>query len=192
MTLGVPGDAKHTGAPDGSADMVITSPPYLSAIDYMRCSKFSLVWMGHAVKYLRSIQSAAIGTEVGMYERAGDAERIVSKMGLGNSLPSRAMAILTRYVHDMGLVVGETAKVLAGGGTAAYVMGENTVRGTFVRNSRIVMLAAASGLKVVSRRLRCLPPSSRYLPPPPPSPQPSRSSSLDGRMRREVVIEMRR
>ena len=40
--------------------------------------------------------------EVGMYERAGDAERIVSKMGLGNSLPSRARAILTRHVHDMG------------------------------------------------------------------------------------------
>ena len=190
------GDARRTGMPDGSADMVITSPPYLNAIDYMRCSKFSLVWMGHTVKDLRSIRSAAIGTEVGMYERAGDAERIVSKMGLGNRLPSRARAILTRYVHDMGLVVGETARVLAGGGTAAYVMGENTVRGTFVRNSRIVeMLAAASGLKVVSRRSRCLPPSSRYLPPPPPQsspPRPSRPGSLDGRMRREVVIEMRR
>ena len=187
------GDARRTGMPDGSADMVITSPPYLNAIDYMRCSKFSLVWMGHTVEELRSIRSAAIGTEVGMYERAGDAERIVSKMGLGNRLPGRARAILTRYVHDMGLVVGETARVLARGGTAAYVMGENTVRGTSVRNSRIVeMLAAGSGLRVVSRRSRCLPPSSRYLPPPPPSPQPSGSSSLDGRMRREVVIEMRR
>ena len=140
--------------------------------------------MGHTVKYLSSIRSAAIGTEVGMYERAGDAERIVSKQGLGNSLPSRAKAILTRYVHDMGLVVGETAKVLAGGGTAAYVMGENTMRGTFVCNSRIVILAAASGLKVVSRRLRCLPPSRQYLLPSPPQsspPRPSRPGSLDGR-----------
>ena len=153
-----------------------------------------------------------------MYERAGGAERIVSKMGLGNSLPSRARAILTRYVHDMGLVVDETARVLARGGTAAYVMGENTMRGTFVRNSRIVeMLAAGSGLRVVSRRSRCLPPSSRYLPPcaaplappaesarclppssrylpPPPSSlsRPPFPGSLDGRMRREVVIEMRR
>jgi hypothetical protein len=30
------------GAP---VDFVITSPPYLNAIDYVRCSKFTLVWM---------------------------------------------------------------------------------------------------------------------------------------------------
>ena len=40
------GDARRLDLGDRSVDLVITSPPYLNAIDYLRCSKFSLVWMG--------------------------------------------------------------------------------------------------------------------------------------------------
>ena len=187
------GDARRMDMRDGSADMVITSPPYLNAIDYMRCSKFSLVWMGHTVGSLRRIRSDAIGTEVGMYDGAGDGEGaeegIISALGLGRTLGARTRAILVRYVRDMGLVVGETARVLDRGGTAAYVVGENTVRGAFIRNSRMVeMLAADAGLEVVSRHARSLPRRSRYLPPP----SESAGARLGGRMRREVVLEMRR
>ena len=42
------GDARCLDLPDGSVDLVVTSPPYLNAIDYLRCSKFSLVWMGYS------------------------------------------------------------------------------------------------------------------------------------------------
>ena len=47
------GDARHLDLRDRSVDLVITSPPYLNAIDYLRCSKFSLVWMGYSVGELR-------------------------------------------------------------------------------------------------------------------------------------------
>ena len=40
----------------------MTSPPYLNAIDYMRTSKFSLVFLGSRLNELRAIRSAAIGT----------------------------------------------------------------------------------------------------------------------------------
>ena len=185
------GDARSLDMPDGSADMVITSPPYLNAIDYMRCSKFSLVWMGYTVGELRRIRAGAIGTEVGMYGAegaGGDAAEIVSEIG-GRALPRRTEAVLTRYVHDMRLAVRETARVLAGGGTAAYVVGENTVRGTFIRNSRIIeALAEGAGLEVVARRRRRLPPCSRYLPPP----SARAGDALGGRIRREVVLEMKK
>ena len=39
-------DARALKFGAGSFDLVVTSPPYLNAIDYLRCSKFSLVWMG--------------------------------------------------------------------------------------------------------------------------------------------------
>jgi hypothetical protein len=48
-----------------SIDAVITSPPYLNAIDYLRGHKFSLVWMGHTIPQLRDIRAVSIGTEVG-------------------------------------------------------------------------------------------------------------------------------
>ena len=196
------GDARRMDMRDGSADMVITSPPYLNAIDYMRCSKFSLVWMGYTVGRLRGIRAGAIGTEVGMYggENGGtvaEEERIISALGLGRrALRGRTRAILARYVRDMGLVVEETARVLDRGGTAVYVVGENTVRGAFIRNSRMVeMLAADAGLEVASRHARSLPRRSRYLPPPPPARSGAGrggAGGLGGRMRREVVLEMKR
>ena len=178
------GDARSIDMPDGSADLVITSPPYLNAIDYMRCSKFSLVWMGHTIGGLRRIRAAAIGTEVGMYGAGG-----VPGIRLPRGLDGRTRAILARYAHDMRLAVGETARVLADGGTAAYVVGENTVRGTFIRNSRMVeALAAGAGLRVSSRMVRDLPPCSRYLPPP----SARAGARLGGRIRREVVLVMKK
>ena len=186
------GDARKMYMSDASADMVITSPPYLNAIDYMRCSKFSLVWTGRTIGELRRIRAAAIGTEVGMYGSGGGTGRCdeaVLGAGLARALDGRTRAILARYVHDMRLVVGETARVLAGGGTAAYVVGENTVRGAFIPNSRIVgRLAADAGLEVVSKRSRDLPPCNRYLPPP----SARTGAALDGRIRREVVIRMKK
>lgn len=180
------GDARDVPLKDGSMDLVITSPPYLNAIDYMRCSKFSLVWMGHSVGEIRRIRSAAVGTEVGMYEKEDAVRRVVSGLNLRPAMSGRSEAILARYVHDMRRIVGETARVLASGGRAVYVMGENTVRGTFIRNSRIVeMLASEAGLRAASRRSRRLPDSRRYLPPPS-----ARGTALGGRIRREVVLTL--
>jgi hypothetical protein len=67
------GDARNTKIKRESIDLVLTSPPYLNAIDYMRCSKFSLVWMGFTVGQIRSLRAESVGTEIGLsYEK--DAE----------------------------------------------------------------------------------------------------------------------
>lgn len=62
------GDARKLDIKAGSIDLVLTSPPYLNAIDYMRCSKFSLVWMGHNVDELRQIREDSVGTEASSVE----------------------------------------------------------------------------------------------------------------------------
>jgi SAM-dependent methyltransferase len=182
------GDARSLPLADETIDLVLTSPPYLNAIDYMRCSKFSLVWMGHGVCDLRSLRSASIGTEVGSKTADADPEvrRILARLKLGREMPNRQRDVLTRYVQDVRRAVGEVARVLVRGGRAVYVVGENTVRGTFIRNARIVTdVAEASGLKLAERRVRALPANRRYLPPPS---RQSGDAMLDGRMRREVVL----
>jgi hypothetical protein len=76
--------------------------------------------------------------------------------------------------------------VLVPGGRAVYVIGENTVRGTYICNSAIVTeVADLAGLKLTARRSRPLPPNRRYLPPPIAA---RSSASLDGRLRREIVL----
>ncbi len=182
------GDARRLPLSNSSVDLVLTSPPYLNAIDYMRCSKFSLVWMGYTVADIRRIRSASIGTTVGKYEDDDYTRDIISKVNLQPTLESREEAILTRYVDDMRQVVRETARVLTDGGQAVYVIGENTVRGTFIPNSRIIEeLANDAGLRRVNYRSRELPANRRYLPPPS-----AQATALDGRMRREVVLTLRR
>ena len=130
------GDARSLPLDDGSIDLVLTSPPYLNAIDYLRCSKFSLIWMGYSIWELRGVRSVAVGTEVG--KNADDdleIQNVLSRLNLQPKLRARQEAVLVRYIDDMRRVVGEAARVLADSGQAVFVVGENTVRGTFIPNS---------------------------------------------------------
>ncbi len=182
------GDARQLEIADESIDVVLTSPPYLNAIDYMRCSKFSLVWMGHNVGDLRRIRRESVGTEASTRQAlaAEWVKSVIKRLRLKPALSSRHEALLAQYVWDMGAALAEVSRVLRVSGRAVYVVGESTVRGTYVRNSAIVAAVAERyGLQLKSRQSRALPDSRRYLPPPK---RDSTNDAMDGRMRREVVL----
>ena len=180
------GDARNLSLPDNSIDLVLTSPPYLNAIDYIRCSKFSLVWMGYLVSEMRDLRSTSIGTEVGKHEQDDNIRFILSKINLQPELNRRYKAILVRYINDMRQVIEETSRVLVNEGKAVYVVGNNTVRGTFIRNSLIVEeLAGMAGLECIDRHCRELPANRRYLPPPL-----TQTTALGKRIRSEIVLTM--
>lgn len=185
------GDARHLELKDKSIDLVITSPPYLNAIDYLRCSKFSLVWMGYSVADLRRLRSTTVGTEVGLHARDDqEIQRIMADLKLQPQLQARQEAMLNRYINDMQRAVAEISRVLVADGKAVYVVGENTVRGTFIRNALIVeAVANAAGLNCTARRSRELPANRRYLPPPS---QQSETATLGNRLRREVILTFQR
>lgn len=181
------GDARSLPLSKQSVDLVLTSPPYLNAIDYMRCSKFTLVWMGYSIDELRRIRASSVGTEVGNGAPQDEPaiRDIMRDLKLRPQLRSGDGAVLARYIDDMRLSLSETARVLVPGGKAIYVVGENTVRGTFIRNAIVVSAVAESvGLKLFARRTRKLPANRRYLPPP----LQNGSAQLNARMRREVVL----
>ena len=46
-----------------TVDSIITSPPYLNALDYVRGHKLSLVWLGKTIPELRDLRSNNVGTE---------------------------------------------------------------------------------------------------------------------------------
>ncbi|EGP09859.1 hypothetical protein CSIRO_0290 [Bradyrhizobiaceae bacterium SG-6C] len=179
-------DARKLPIKSGSIDLVLTSPPYLNAIDYMRCSKFSLVWMKSNIGNLRQIRSNSVGAELKSTAASGneDVKTVISEMKLTPKLQPKYTAMLARYVDDMMQSVKETERVLSRGGKAVYVVGENTVRGTFIPNAKLVSaVAELAGLKFDSKYSRKLPENRRYLPPPTQG-----SAGLNGRMRREVVL----
>ena len=182
------GDARKLNLEDESIDFVLTSPPYLNAIDYIRCSKFSLVWMGYTVGDLRSLRSESIGAEKSSEEASDNlvVKKILDTLKLAPALSTRNYGMLAKYTADILSALGEVNRVLRARGKAVYVVGDSSVRGTFIRNSEIVARAAeVNGLTKRRHQSRTLPENRRYLPPPTSS---KRKTSLDHRMRREVIL----
>ncbi len=181
------GDARAMPVETDSIDMLITSPPYLNAIDYMRGHKFSLVWMGYQVDSLRGIRASNVGTELGdseaVTERVG---QVVDAMGDLDGVSPKTQRMMNRYAGDINLIMGETRRVLRDLGRAVFVVGDSTIRGTFIQNSIAVhRLGEHNGLELVSREERPLPPNRRYLPPPSAD---GAGAQLQGRMRSEVIL----
>jgi AraC-like DNA-binding protein len=79
----------------------------------------------------------------------------------------------------------EVHRVLKCGGIAVFVIGNSYIKGSFVRNSRIIShILRRLGFKHVSHFSRPILPSRRYLPPP----ARAGMNDLEHRMRREVVL----
>lgn len=183
-------DARKLPVPDSSVDIVITSPPYLNAIDYIRGHKLSLIWMGYTLDTLRDIRTTNLGTELSAEPENGDlkTERIMRMMCRVDNLSSRHAGMLRRYVRDMRAVLAETKRVLRPGSKAVFVVGNCSLRSVFIRNSKgIECLARELGMVVRNIRSRPLPENRRYLPPPRSQ---SAGAALKKRMRTEVILTL--
>jgi DNA modification methylase len=182
------GDARRLPLRRNSVDVVITSPPYLNALDYLRGHRLVLVWMGLGVQGLRRMRTESVGAEAGLAEEdfAEGLRPALRSLGV-RRLDSRHVGMLRRYVSDMDEILSEIARVLRPKGRAILVMGDSSLRGVPIRNSSLVRrLAEDKGLRLVRRRTRKLPENRRYLPPPG---SVRRASRLRKRMRREVILE---
>jgi len=181
------GDARKLCLVEDSIDAVVTSPPYLNAIDYLRGHRMSLVWLGHSIPELRDIRSSAIGAERSPDQSSNiEINRVEHSMCDFGSLESRFRGMIQRYAQDLCKMTAQVARVLKPGGHATYVVGNSCLRGVFIRNSDGVIKAAElAGMKLIALNERELPSSSRYLPV-------TIVGSLSKRMRTESVITFQR
>lgn len=179
------GDARSLPIESESIDMVITSPPYLNAIDYLRGHKLSLVWMGHLISELRVLRSSNIGSEVSS-DMDSEFKDVVAQMGAVELLDDRRKKMLIRYVKDMCQVIGEIRRVLKLGGRAVMVIGDSSISGIFIKNSNaLIALGKKNDLQLVSKKNRPLPDNRRYLPPPNAE---ASGTALRSRMKSEVIL----
>ncbi len=176
------GDARNLDIDDASVDVVVTSPPYLNAIDYLRGHRLSLVWFGHRVGELRGIRSGTVGAERGPDTNHGDMSKIVDAMGCIGSLPSRYKGMVLRYAHDVDCMVKEVSRVLKPGGAVTFVVGNSCLKDVFVSNSDAICKSATlNGLDVLDKFERDLPMRRRYLPI-------TERGNLGKRMRTETIL----
>jgi DNA modification methylase len=185
-------DARRLPLKDNNVDLVITSPPYLNAIDYVRGHKFSLVWMGYSVADMRDLRATNVGSEITAKAGADDGitEEIMRSMCDIPTLTSRHAGMLRQYVRDIRTLLAETHRVLRRNGKAIIVIGDCNLRQTFVKNSRAIeIVAEQAGFVVKKIRRRPLPENRRYLPPPGAT---GSGKELRKRMREEVIFTLLR
>ncbi len=180
------GDARNLkDLQDQSVDKVITSPPYLNAIDYMRGNKFSLIWLGYSIGELRSVRSNSIGAE----RKLENSEQLnideIYKSIFGKlSLENKHTSMIKRYINDSILLMSEIARVLKKGKRATLVVGNSILKGSYIDNSEVFNFAGQLfGLELIKSQKREIPLNKRYLPVPK-----NDSNSLSKRMKHEVIM----
>ena len=169
---------------DEKFDAIITSPPYLNAIDYMRGHKFSLVWLGFTLAELRKIRSDSIGAEKVI---AIDKKKYFSKIlsELKSSIPYEPTNLMIqRYFLDLYSQLNECFRVLKPNGEATYVIGNCEIKGWPICNSEMLKkVANLSGFVLISEEKREIPDNRRYMPI-----NLKYNSSISKRMRTEHII----
>ena len=168
VALPLAGDARAMPLADGTVDLVVTSPPYANAIDYMRAHKFSLVWLGKPIADLSELRAEYIGSE-----RVGNSlalsvalpdhpEKIIQQLA---GCDTKKAAILRKYFTEMKVVLAETYRVLRNDSSAIFVAGTSMMRGIDVHtHSCLADIAASVGFGVVGIVQRILDRNKRMMP----------------------------
>ena len=165
----IPGDARNLPLPNESVDLIVTSPPYANALDYMRAHKFSLAWLGDPIPDLTALRAQYIGSE-SMSNQASQSDAqlpasvqdVIEQLSAQDTPKSR---VLQRYFSDMSAAIGEMARVLRPGAAAVIVVGPSTMRGILIPTHQCLAdLAANAGLDVVAVAPRHLDRDRRMMP----------------------------
>lgn len=186
------GDARAlTSVADGTADLAVTSPPYLNALDYLRGHKLALVWFGHTIAELRARRGVSIGSERGFdgveAEILTEIVQVIESEAVDLETLKRPM--VKRYAHDCVQFASQLHRTVKPGGTAVLVVGNSTLRGNYIKNSQITQKSMeAAGFKLVDSREREIPSSHRYMA----ISAKDKDSRITKRMRSEVVLTMER
>jgi len=183
------GDARCLPVKDQTVDLIVTSPPYANAIDYVRAHKFSLVWLGDPIESLSTLRSTYIGTEktagVAVHTFGETSARILCELAKRDHKKGR---VFSKYLSDMASVLQEMLRVLKHGRCAILVVGSSTMRGLDVKTHECLAEVARSvGWNVLGMAPRRIDRDKRMMPM---RLSKSLATQIEQRMSEEFVIAM--
>lgn len=179
-------DARSMPIADGVVNLIVTSPPYANAIDYMRAHKFSLVWFGGSISELSGLRATYVGSE-----RIGSMvhdvlpefpQRVVNEL---QQLDQKKGAILRKYFAEMKAIFSEMFRVLREDSAAIVVVGTSTMRGMDTQTHHCLAdIAARTGFDVVGVPRRTMDRNKRMMP----ARFGAKTSMIEDRMHEEYII----
>ena len=133
-------DARDLPLDEGSVDLVFTSPPYCSALDYTRAHIFAVAWMADVldveVDAYRNLGRNYVGSERAPLIEASKEQPLPPRLGYASvddvvhmlrSDIERAW-IVHRYFRDMLTVISECVRVVRPGGHVVLVVCPSNIR----------------------------------------------------------------
>ena len=188
----VAGDSRLLPLQGGSVDLIVTSPPYANALDYMRAHKFSLAWLGDPIPRLSDLRGHYIGSERQSGSDGGRRtlpESVKAAVDAVGERDTGKARVLDRYFRDMADAIGEMARVLRDGAAVVIVVGPSVMRDVLVPTHQCLAdIAAAAGLDVVGVAPRNLDRDRRMMPARNGSRTALESTGIERRMHTEYVI----
>ena len=172
---------------DDSVQLIVTSPPYANAIDYMRAHKFSLVWFGEDIDSLSTLRSTYIGSEKTVEADTsglpGSVCRVIQELETADNKKSR---VLAKYFTDMRLALYEMFRVLEPGRCCIVVVGPSTMRGQTIKTHELLGdIGSEIGFATVEIAERKLDRNRRMLPM---AFRRNHNSQIESRMHEEYII----
>ena len=143
------------------ADLIVTSPPYVTSYNYADIHQLSTLWLGYAADY-RSLRKNMLGNRHGVrrpspsaIKRLGDAAwRTYRHMSAQD--PGHASSI-ARYFVDLDKAVRRCWDTLQAGGMAVFVIGNTQYKGVRVDNAEhletSMRRAGFEGIHAIPRRV---------------------------------------
>ena len=174
---------------ENSVQLVVTSPPYANAIDYMRAHKFSLVWLGENITELGNLRALYIGSErTSNLEESIFPSQVQRVISVVEAQDQKRAKVLTKYFQDMDATISQIHRVLQPGRACVIVVGPSTMRGVEVPTHRcLAAIADVRGFQIVEIAPRKLDRDRRMMPA---GFRRNHHSQIESRMHEEYVIGM--
>jgi hypothetical protein len=170
------GDARNLPIEDESIDLVFTSPPYGTALDYPRAHFLAIAWMqkafGVTVQEYKAKAPRYIGSERGRLagdftvdEQLTQFELAKSAVLALNERSTRYAKLFQRYFVDMHQSLREIERVLAPGKCAIIIICPSHIRKVEVPTHDIfIEMSGPIGLQLQEKHVRTINSRSRLLP----------------------------
>lgn len=178
---------RRSSLEDNSIQLIVTSPPYANAIDYMRAHKFALVWFGEDIDALSRLRSTYIGSEktgaTDPLDLPSSVCRVVERL---KAVDGKKNRVLAKYFAEMRLAFCEMFRVLEPGRCCIVVVGPSTMRGQTIKTHELLGdIGNEIGFETVDIAERKLDRNRRMMPA---ALRRNHNSQIESRMHEEYII----
>ena len=159
----IQGDAADLRLPDGSIDLVVTSPPYLDSMDYMYNSMLEYFWLGPVLgvkdrQAFNQLRRGAIGAKNPLHKKLPRLPVCLTNLILEKDILPARLPAMQAYYHNMARHFACAHRVLKRDARYVLIIGNSqTQKGILPIHDSLIRLAADAGFaleKAFAYRIR--------------------------------------